>query len=228
MSDVLVVQNARLEGPSELGTLLESDGFKLHIVLAKKEKIPSLDHTALIVLGAPESANDNLDYLKNEMSLIRHAVEKEIPTLGICLGSQLMAKAFGANVFPGPMKEIGFYNDLEVDTAASPSLFEGVQSPFSVFHWHGDTFEIPKNASRLAYSSLYNQAFRIGSGVGLQFHLEVGKKDIMSWLEANKDELAKTPYIDADLVRNQIDQNLPAVQKNLEAFYRNFKSEFGL
>jgi GMP synthase (glutamine-hydrolysing) len=225
MSDVLVVQNARLEGPGEIGRLLESDGFCLDVVFAKKEKIPPLDHSMVIVLGAPESANDNLGYLKDEMSLIREAAEKNIPVLGVCLGSQLMAKAFGANVFQGPLKEIGFYDDIYVDSESG--LFRGMPSPFAVFHWHGDTFDVPKNATRLAYSGLYNQAFQIGSAVGVQFHLEVDRKTILSWLE-NDADLAKIPYIDPNLISNQIDDRLPQVQDNMKIFYRNFKSAFDL
>ncbi|HEY8111192.1 MAG TPA: type 1 glutamine amidotransferase [Candidatus Nitrosotenuis sp.] len=225
MPDILVIQNARLEGPGEIGKLLESDGFKLDVVFAKKENLPSLDHAMVMVLGAPESANDNLEYLKNEMSLIRQASEKNIPVLGICLGSQLIAKAFGANVFPGPLKEIGFYDDVQVDS--EPRLFRGIQSPFTVFHWHGDTFDIPKSATRLAYSGLYNQAFQIGSAVGVQFHLEVDKETILSWLENDKN-LAKIPYIDPKMIKNQIEQNLPQVQNNMKIFYQNFKSAFNL
>ncbi len=226
MSDILVIQNARLEGPGELGKLFQSDGFKLDVVFAKKEKIPSLNHNMVMILGAPESANDNLEYLKNEMNLIREASEKNIPVLGICLGSQLIAKAFGANVFPGPLKEIGFYDDILVDSASS--LFQGIPSPFTVFHWHGDTFDIPKNATRLAYSGLYNQAFQVGSAVGVQFHLEVDKETILSWLENAADDLAKIPYIDPNMIQNQMEQNLPQVQNNMKIFYRNFKSAFNL
>jgi GMP synthase-like glutamine amidotransferase len=226
MSDILVVQNARLEGPGQIGKMLESDGFCLDVVFAKKERLPPLDHSMVIILGAPESANDDLEYLKNEMSLILEASGKNIPVLGVCLGSQLMAKAFGASVFPGPMKEIGFYDDIMVDSESS--LFRGVQSPFTVFHWHGDTFDIPKNATRLAYSGLYNQAFRVGSAVGVQFHLEVDKEIILSWLENTSEDLAKIPYIDPALIQNQIEQSLPQVQNNMKIFYRNLKSEFHL
>ncbi len=220
------MQNARLEGPGTLGELLRSDGFSLDVVFAKKEKIPALDHSMVLVLGAPESANDELDYLKNEMRLMRDASQKGIPVLGICLGSQLLAKAFGANVYPGPLKEIGFYDDVRLDS--SPNLFDGLNDPFTVFHWHGDTFEIPNNATRLAYSGLYNQAFRIGSSVGLQFHLEVTRDDITSWLENTTEDLSKIPYVDPAMIRSQIEKALPQVQNNMKIFYRNFKSEFGL
>ena len=88
MSEFLVIQNTKIEGIGTLGDLLKADGFSTKTVLAKNEKIPETKHDAVIVLGAPESANDDLPYLKQEMRLIRDSVKKEIPVLGICLGSQ--------------------------------------------------------------------------------------------------------------------------------------------
>ena len=109
MSEFLVIQNTKMEGIGTLGDLLKADGFSIKTVLAKSEKIPETKHDGVIILGAPESANDDLTYLKQEMEIIRNSVKKEIPVLGICLGSQLIAKAFGARVYKGPRKEIGFY-----------------------------------------------------------------------------------------------------------------------
>lgn len=224
MKNVLVIQNARLEGPGTIGELLQSDGFSIQTILAKKEKIPPLDHTMILVLGAPESANDDLQYLKDEMELIKEAVQKNIPTLGICLGSQLMAKALGAKVYPGPKKEIGFYHDVVSDEKSS--LFSGIKSPFTVFHWHGDTFDIPHGAQRLAYSESYHQAFRYGSAVGLQFHLEVNSDIIQSWLDHTHEELPQ--YILPGKIRSELDLHIDTIQSNMKAFYKNFKSEFGL
>lgn len=225
MSKVLVIKNAGLEGPGTIGDLLESDGYDLEIVSAKKQKIPSLDHAMVMVLGAPESANDDLQYLKDELALIQKAVEKNIPTLGICLGSQLIAKAFGAKVYPGPKKEIGFYHDIIPDKAAKSSLFSGLADPFTVFHWHGDTFDIPSGGQRLAYSELYNQAFQYGSAVAVQFHLEVNSNIIQSWLD-NTQENLNLPYLDPKKIRSDIDDNIDMVQKNMKLFYKNFRSEF--
>jgi GMP synthase-like glutamine amidotransferase len=225
MSKVLVIKNARLEGPGTIGELFESDGFELQTVFAKKEKIPALDHSAVIILGAPESANDDLQYLKSEMDLVRLAAEKNIPTLGICLGSQLIAKAFGARVFPGPKKEIGFYHDVYQDTTSDSRLFSGMSDPFTVFHWHGDTFDIPSGAKRLAHSEMYNQAFQYKSAVGIQFHFEVDKETVLSWLD-NMEEDLNFPYIKPDKIRNEIDSNIGIVQSNMKTFYKNFKSEF--
>jgi GMP synthase-like glutamine amidotransferase len=227
MTKALVLQNSKIESIGTLGNLLESDGFGLQTVYAKKEKIPTEDFSLLIVLGAAESANDNLSYLLDEQKLIRKSVEKKIPVLGVCLGSQLIAKAFGAKVFPGPKKEIGFYNDIEIDN--NSKLFSGISSPMTVFHWHEDTFSLPDNSTRIAHSKNYpNQAFQLESAVALQFHLEVNRDLVELWLDKTKDSLKKMPYINPDKIREDIYEKLPLVKNNMEIFYKNFKTIFKL
>lgn len=229
MSELLIIQNTKIEGIGVLGDLLKADGFATKTVLAKNENIPDIRPEAIIILGAPESANDDLPYLKRELDVIRNAVKKNIPLLGICLGSQLIAKAFGAKVYKGPKKEIGFYNDVEFDNTTQSKLFNGINSPAIVFHWHGDTFDLPDNAIRLAHSKDYqNQAIKIGSAVGIQFHLEVDEPTIRLWIEKSKEELDKVPYINPSLIEEEIPHNIGIVKNNLEIFYKNFKSEFNL
>ena len=227
MTDILVIQNSKSEGIGTLGNLLESDGFRLRTVYAKQEKIPTDDFPLLVVLGASESANDNVSYLLDEQKLIRKFVQNKIPVLGICLGSQLIAKAFGAKVFTGHKKEIGFYNDLILDN--NSSLFSGIKSPMTVFHWHGDTFSLPDNSVRIAHSQNYeNQAFQLESAVGVQFHLEVDKTIVKLWLDKAQKELKEISYINPDNIRHEIDEKIPIVQNNMEIFYKNFKSTFHL
>ncbi len=229
MGKVLAIQNTRNEGIATLGKLFEEDGFRITTVLAKKEKIPDIDPGVIVILGAPESANDDLPYLKEEAALIQNAVKKDIPVLGICLGSQLIAKAFGAKVYQGKKKEIGFYHDVEFDNTTKSRLFQGISSPVTVFHWHGDTFDLPYNATRLAHSKDYqNQAIKIGSAVGVQFHLEVDEPTIQLWLDKSKEELSTVPYINPGDIARSIPKNMDAIQKNMLIFYQNFKSEFKL
>ena len=229
MADILVLQNAKYEGLASLGKLLENDGFDTKIVFAKQEKIPDIDSSAVIILGAAESANDDLPYLKKEMELIRQAVQKDVPVLGICLGSQLIAKAFGAKVYQGTKKEIGIYHDIEFDNLSKSSLFLGIKSPATVFHWHGDTFDLPQGAILLAHSKDYkNQAFQLGTAVGVQFHLEVDEKTIRLWLDKSKDELSKVPYINPQEIIRKIPENIQSIQNNMETFYRNFKAAYSL
>jgi GMP synthase-like glutamine amidotransferase len=227
MSDVLIVQNTTIEGSGYLGELLREDGFDIHSVNAKHEKLPEKENSLVVILGAPESANDNLPYLQEEQKLIKKSVENNIPVLGICLGSQLIAKTFGGKVFRGPKKEIGFFNDLVPE--ANSSLFSGFDDPFTVFHWHGDTFDLPEGAIRLASSEIYpNQAFRFKSAVGLQFHLEVNEEMVNLWLDKTEEKLQSIPYIDPQKIRCEIDENISIVKTNMRNFYNNFKSSFQL
>ena len=227
MTDVLILQNSKIEVSGNLGNLLESDGFSIRTVFAKEEKIPSEDFSLLVVLGANESANDLHTYLLDEQKLIKKSVEKNIPVLGICLGSQLIAKTFGGIVFSGSKKEIGFYNDIEFDE--NSNLFSGIKNPMTVFHWHGDTFTLPENSIRLASSKNYeNQAFQLKSAVGLQFHLEVDRILVNLWLDKAQEIIKKIPYINPDVIRQDIDEKISIVQNNMNIFYKNFKSKFHL
>ncbi len=227
MSDVLLVQNTKSEGSGYLGKLLTDDGFDIISINAKHEKIPENKFSLVVILGAPQSANDDLLYLREEQKLIRNHVQNDIPVLGICLGSQLIAKTFGAKVYKGTKKEIGFYHDLMISN--NSKLFHGFKNPFTVFHWHGDTFDLPVGATRLALSENYsNQAFQYKSAIGLQFHLEVNEQMVNFWLDKSDKNLREIPYIDPLKIRSDVSENISIVKSNMEIFYNNFKSEFGL
>ena len=139
-------------------------------------------YDALIFLGGPMSVNDDLPFLGREMELIREAVARRQPILGICLGSQLIARALGAAVRRNPVKEIGWYDVRFTAGAGEDRLFRGLSTE-SVFHWHGETFDLPSGAELLASSDLCrHQAYRIGERVyAIQFHLEVTPEMIADW-----------------------------------------------
>ena len=139
-------------------------------------------YDALIFMGGPMSVNDDLPVLRHEMEFIRQAMARRQPILGICLGAQLIARALGATVRRNPTKEIGWYGLQFTPAAGGDRLFGGL-SQETVFHWHGETFDLPPGAELLASSDLCrNQAFRAGERVyGLQFHLEVTPEMIADW-----------------------------------------------
>src|SRR5450756_2866772 len=139
-------------------------------------------YDALIFMGGPMSVNDDLPFLRQEMDFIRQAIAQRQPILGICLGSQLIARAMGATVRRNAAKEIGWYGLQFTEAAAGDRLFDGLTME-TVFHWHGETFDLPPGAELLASSGLCrNQAFRAGERVyGLQFHLEVTPRMIADW-----------------------------------------------
>jgi len=131
-------------------------------------------------------------WLAEEKAFIRKAIDSGKTVLGICLGSQLIAEVLGARVYPNHRKEIGWFDVTLSETASMLSLFAGFEKQFPVFHWHGDTFDIPAGSRLLVSSSLTpNQAFLYGDKVlGLQFHLEVTTVSLQSMVEHGIEELA--------------------------------------
>jgi GMP synthase-like glutamine amidotransferase len=192
----LVLQHVAVEGPGTLASYLARRGWTLATVpLYEGARLPedAQEYQAVIVLGGPMGVYDEAQYpfLRDEHRFLTRVLEQDVPLLGICLGSQLLAKALGARVYRNPHKEIGWYTvDLTPAGAADP-LFAGLTSPIPVFQWHGDAFDIPAGAMPLASSSLcMHQAFRYGDRVyGLLFHLELTSDMIHTWIAAFHNEL---------------------------------------
>lgn len=196
MKKVLVVQQVPHEGLGIIGPLLERNGFAPDFLKAyEKRPAPrSIEgYSALVVLGGPMGVYEEKEYpfIKDEIRLIESAMKTNTPALGICLGAQLMAAAAGARVYKGKAKEIGWYEATLTEEGMDDRLFMGLSDEFTVFQWHGDTFDLPRGSVLLASSELFqNQAVRIGSrAYAVQFHLEVTEKMITEWIEVNSEEL---------------------------------------
>ena len=154
----------------------------------------------LIIMGGPMSVNDEneLPWLIREKRFICDAIDNGKPVLGICLGAQLIASAMGAKIFPNAFKEIGWF-PIQGISSIDSSAFRFPASA-EVFHWHGETFDLPTGAILLARSEgCENQAFQIGKSViGLQFHLETTPESAMELVSNCRDELVAGEYIQTE------------------------------
>ena len=220
----MVIQNIECEGLGSLANLFELDGFNLTILNSQSSLIPTdlTSYSGIIILGGPMSVYDNYVFLKNEQKLIKKAVDMKIPTLGICLGSQLIAEAMGGKVYPGNLKEIGWH-DIEITENGSRDIFNGITTfKNTVFQWHGDTFDLPKSAIILAKSDAYVQAFRIKTAIGIQFHIEVDESMIEEWLKVYSKEVSDLNLDKSEILSPQKMQvlNLLMICKLI---YNNFK-----
>jgi GMP synthase (glutamine-hydrolysing) len=193
--NVLVLRQVPHEHLGTLALVLKSVKLTYKYVNFYDNENPNVsidDSSALIILGGPMNVyeTDKYSFLRMEDELIKRAIEKEIPILGICLGAQLIAKALEAKVIKNKEKEIGWYPLKITEEGNKDNLFKYFNIEETVFQWHGDTFEIPDGAVHLAESPLcMNQAFRYGSNVyGLQFHIEVTPQMILEWLNVPENE----------------------------------------
>jgi GMP synthase (glutamine-hydrolysing) len=197
MKNVIVLQHAECEGPGTLADALAAAKLPVHVVRGDLgEPIPrDLDSTAaLIVMGGPMGVYEHTRYpfLLDEIRLVEAAIKARLPVIGICLGSQLLGTALGANVRQGSRKEIGWYPVQLEPAASADTLFTDVPNRFEGFHWHGDIFDLPDGATRLAHSNLTEcQAFRYGSAHGILFHMEVTQASIAGMVQAFPEELAQ-------------------------------------
>ena len=172
--------------------------------------------SGLLVMGGPMSVNDEATYpwLKTEDRLLNEALALDFPTLGICLGSQLIAKAAGGTIRQGPRKEIGWYPVRLTAAARHDRLFGGFPESIEVFEWHGEYFDTPPGAVNLASSTLYKcQAFSIGRNVyGLLFHLEVTASLVSDWVSTFTQELdGVSDYIQPDAILDQLPARIDAL-----------------
>ncbi|MBH1988133.1 MAG: glutamine amidotransferase [Burkholderiales bacterium] len=179
-----------------------------------------------VVLGGPIGVYETEAYpfLLDEIEALRQRMLARKPTLGICLGSQLMAQAFGGRVYPGGQKEIG-WGELTLSDSGRRSPLQHLQGA-AVLHWHGDTFELPPDAELLASSPLYaNQAFRIGSNLlALQCHPEAQARTFERWLIGHAGELASA-RLDVPTLRAQAQRLGPTLERASQAMLREWLAD---
>lgn len=196
------LQHVPFEGLGSIEDWLRQAGYEITTTrLYLSDELPDVaDLDFLVVMGGPMSVNDADEYpwLNGEKIFIKKAIAAGVPTLGICLGAQLIANSLGGEVYPNPVKEIGWF-PIHAVKSDGDTVFSFPEKSV-VFHWHGETFDLPSGAVRLAESrGCGNQAFQLGSNViGLQFHLETTPDSAQAIVENCRDELVTGEYIQAE------------------------------
>ena len=187
-------------------------------------------YDALVVLGGPVGVYEREAYpwLDDSLRLLRDALRRDVPILGICLGAQLVAHVLGSQVFPGRthglVKEIGWFTvELTPRGRVDPGL-HGFDEHAPVFHWHGDTYTLPEGAWHLAGSQRYpQQAFRWGRWVyGLQFHMEVTEEMVAAWTREGADELALLSDVDPAALVEMAGRLVPPMREKVRVFTEYF------
>jgi len=196
------------------------------------ESVPRVFHpqqlAGLIVLGGPMNVDetDQYPFLATEIQWLRRAIDAQLPILGICLGSQLLAKALGAAVYPAGAKEIGWQQVRRSPEADHDLIFRHWGQAEVVFQWHGDTFDLPAGAVGLAESDICKQqAFRYGkTAYGMQFHLEMTSEMLDTWLSNPQNclEIDSLEDVDPRQIRLDAPQRLPSVERLGELLFGEF------
>ena len=230
MKPVLVFQHIWCETPGIFLDLFREQKCPVETVKLYEGEQPPDDlsrFSGLLVMGGPMSVNDEADYpwLKAEDRILKEALALDVPTLGICLGSQLIAKAAGGTVRRGPLKEIGWYPVRLTAAARHDRLFRESPETIEVFQWHGEYFDTPPGAVNLASSDLYQcQAFSIGQNVyGLLFHLEVTGQMVKEWVGTFKEELDSVKeYIRPEAIFERLPQRIDELNRHARRLFARF------
>jgi GMP synthase (glutamine-hydrolysing) len=203
VSSAIVLQHTASEGPERIATLLTARGIRFETIpLHAGAPVPDIvgRDRLLVVMGGPmgvgDAGNPKYPFLAREIDLMRKLLARGTPILGVCLGSQLLAAAAGARVYPNtrpgsdgkpvPMREVG-WGPIDLHNVTEPAL-AGLPAQPIVVHWHGDTYDLPPGAVHLASTPLCrHQAFRVGRAFGLQFHPELERETIAAWVRGDVD-----------------------------------------
>ncbi len=225
---VLIVYNFEGCKLGHIETVLGEVGAELDLVRAHLgEPLPDgpEDHDAIVVLGGVQHALDDAtcSWMPHLSSLMRSFVETDRAVLGICLGSQLLARAYGGRNIIGGASEFGWRQVELTQEGVNDPVFRGTASSFPIFQWHDDTFTLPRRAVRLATSAeVENQAFRIGrAGYGMQFHFEADRSvvsewncEFAAWLSENRPGWTERHALEADSLGATADTAGIAIARN--------------
>jgi len=231
LPSLLALRHVAFEDLGSLEPLLRNADFSieyLDVPAALLDDESLIGPDLLVVLGGPIGVyeEERYPFLRDELAAIRGRLSRDRPTLGICLGAQLIASALGARVYAGGTKEIG-WAPIALSAAGRDSSLAHLDGA-ELLHWHGDTFELPKGAELLASTERYeHQAFRWGDTLALQFHPEVTAQMLERWYVGHAVELAGAE-VDVPQLRAQSRQYAPLLEAHAELFLHGWLREAGL
>ena len=224
MSPVLIFRHIAHEGPGYLSDFLKDKKIPYSMICVDEgEAIPKTPDkaSALVFMGGPMSVNDPLPWIADEISLIQQAQQQYIPVLGHCLGGQLMAKAMGARVYANPVTEIGWHVTEKLTNAESRDWLAMIPGQSEIFHWHGETFDIPAGAKPLLKSRFcQNQAFVYRNCLGFQCHIEMTAPLVKKWADESKSELCVSESVQSgeEMLRN-LDARIEKLNRIADSIY---------
>ena len=223
MKPIVICRFAPTEGPGHFATYLTGRGLPWHLVkLDEGDKLPAYgEFSGLAMMGGPMSVNDDVPWIPPLLELVRRCVSHDVPVIGHCLGGQLLSKALGGRVAANPVKEIGWGEVRVLDASTG----WGPKDAFLSFHWHGETFSIPEGATRIwSSAACANQAFVIGTSIGMQCHVEMTEALIESWCETGvreiEEALPRSPAVQTpDAMRADMAARVDALHRVAESVY---------
>ncbi|AWK85177.1 glutamine amidotransferase [Azospirillum thermophilum] len=220
LKTAVAIRHVQFEDLGSFEEVLERRGYRVHYYDAGVDPLWTLEPVKtelLVVLGGPIGAYEEAGYpfLEEELRLLQARLAAGRPTMGICLGAQLMARALGAKVYPGPWPEIGFAPIRLTAEGRESCLAPFAEEGATVLHWHGDTFDLPDGAVRLASTAVCrNQAFAWGrNAIAFQFHPEARLAGFERWLIGHACEIARTEGVTVPGLRADADRHAPAIEE---------------
>ena len=237
MTTVLAIRHVSFEDLGLFSSVLEEAGASVHYVEAPLVDWSTLkpdEADLLVVLGGPIGAyqEDDFPFLTPELKFVEARLKAGLPTLGICLGSQIMARALGARVYKAPVTELRWAPLQLTDAGQASALHHIDGSKTSVLHWHGDTFDLPDGATRLASTDLcLNQAFSWGeAALALQFHVETMGPALETWFVGHTSEIASHANEGISVASLRADNQhwTPILEPYARQFFREWMTGTGL
>ena len=230
----LAIRHVPFEDLGSFAPLLRERGFAVAYRDAGLDDLGArdlVDADLLIVLGGPIGVYETRDYpfLKGEIAIIERRLKMGRPVLGLCLGAQLMAKALGARVYKGKRKELG-WSPLELTELGRKSALAELGARTAVLHWHGDSFDLPRDAALLGSTRLYaNQAFAWRRhALGLQCHIETTTRGLERWFVGHAVEIAGTRGVDAAKLRHETRRLGPRLEERGPRVLKAWLDRLGL